>query len=44
MGDPGPLTGPQNFTGYSNLQIFLSRILATVPDATDEPCCDAKDA
>jgi hypothetical protein len=36
MGNPGPLTGPQNFTGYSNLKLYLSRILATVPDATDE--------
>ncbi len=35
-GNPGPLTGPQNFTGYSNLTIFLSRILATVPGVTDE--------
>jgi len=34
-GNPGPLTGAQDFTGYSNLQLYLSRILATVPDATD---------
>jgi hypothetical protein len=36
MGVPGPLTGPQSFTGYSNLKLYLSRILATVPDASDE--------
>lgn len=35
-GYPGPITGPQNYTGYSNLKLYLSRILATVPDATDE--------
>lgn len=35
-GYPGPLTGPQKYTGYSNLKSYLSRILATVPDATDE--------
>lgn len=35
-GVPGPSTGPQNYTGYTNLQLYLSRILATVPDATDE--------
>ncbi len=35
-GNPGPITGKQNYTGYSNLKLFLSRILATVPDATDE--------
>jgi hypothetical protein len=35
-GVPGPSTGPQNFTGYTNLELYLSRILATVPDATDE--------
>lgn len=35
-GYPGPLTGPQSYTGYSNLKHYLSRILATVPDATDE--------
>jgi hypothetical protein len=35
-GNPGPATGVQNYTGYTNLQLFLSRILATVPDATDE--------
>ncbi len=35
-GVPGPLTGPQDFTGYTNLELYLSRILATVPDATDE--------
>ena len=35
-GYPGPITGPQDFTGYTNLELYLSRILATVPDATDE--------
>jgi hypothetical protein len=35
-GEPGPLTGPQNYTGWTNLELYLSRILATVPDATDE--------
>ena len=35
-GNPGPLTGPQDYTGYPNLKLYLSRILATVPDATDE--------
>jgi hypothetical protein len=35
-GVPGPLTGPQDFTGYTNLELYLSRILATVPGATDE--------
>jgi hypothetical protein len=34
-GKPGPITGAQNYTGYSNLQLYLSRILGTVPDATD---------
>lgn len=35
-GYPGPLTGPQDYTGWSNLKLYLSRILATVPGATDE--------
>jgi hypothetical protein len=35
-GYPGPLTGPQDYAGYTNLELYLSRILATVPDATDE--------
>jgi hypothetical protein len=35
-GYPGPITGPQDFAGYTNLESYLSRILATVPDATDE--------
>jgi hypothetical protein len=35
-GVPGPIMGAQNYTGYSNLKLYLSRILATVPDATDE--------
>jgi hypothetical protein len=35
-GYPGPITGPQDFTGYTNLELYLSRILATVPGATDE--------
>lgn len=35
-GDPGPITGKQSYTGYSNMKLYLSRILATVPDATDE--------
>lgn len=35
-GKPGLLTPPQHYSGYSNLKLYLSRILATVPDATDE--------
>lgn len=35
-GDPGPSTGPQRYSGYTNLKLYLSRILATVPGATDE--------
>jgi hypothetical protein len=35
-GYPGPVTGPQSYTGYTNLEHYLSRILATVPGATDE--------
>lgn len=34
-GLPGPITGKQNYTGYTNLRLFLSRILPTVPDVTD---------
>jgi hypothetical protein len=34
-GNPGPISGVQNYTGYTNLQLYLSRIIATVPDATD---------
>jgi hypothetical protein len=36
VGDPGPITGTTRYTGYSNLKLYLSRILATVPNATDE--------
>lgn len=35
-GNPGKFTGPQNYTGYTNMRSYLSRILATMPDATDE--------
>lgn len=35
-GVPGPMSGPQKYTGYSNMKLYLARILATVPDATDE--------
>ncbi|MGZ3418791.1 MAG: pectin acetylesterase-family hydrolase [Polyangiales bacterium] len=33
---PGPVTGKTRFSGYSNMKLYLSRILATMPDATDE--------
>jgi hypothetical protein len=33
--DVGPVTGKQHFSGYTNLKTYLSRILPTVPDATD---------
>lgn len=35
-GDPGPLTPNQHYAGHTNLKLYLSRILATMPDATDE--------
>src|SRR5262249_46380430 len=35
-GYPGSLTGPQHYSGYTNLALYLSRILATVPGVTDE--------
>lgn len=35
-GKPGPLTPAQHYSGYTNMKLYLSRILATVPDATDE--------
>ncbi len=31
----GPVTGKEHFAGYSNMKLYLARILATVPDATD---------
>jgi hypothetical protein len=34
-GVPGPLTGPQHFSGYTNVKLYLARILATVPNMTD---------
>jgi Pectinacetylesterase len=34
-GDPGSLTGSTHYAGYTNLKLYLSRILATVPGATD---------
>lgn len=36
MSKPGPLTGTQAYTGWGNLHQYLGRILATVPDMTDE--------
>jgi hypothetical protein len=36
MSNVGPVTGNQRFAGYSNLKLYLARILATMPDATDE--------
>lgn len=35
-GTPGPKTGTTKFTGYTNMKLYLSRILASVPGATDE--------
>jgi hypothetical protein len=34
-GVPGPLTGPQHFSGYTNVKLYLASILATVPNMTD---------
>lgn len=34
-GDPGPLTGTTRYTGYTNLKLYLSRILGTVAAPTD---------
>ena len=33
--DVGPVTGTVGFHGYANSRLYLERILATVPDATD---------
>jgi hypothetical protein len=33
--NPGPLTGTTHYSGYTNLKLYLSRILGTVPNPTD---------
>jgi len=34
-GDPGPLTGATHYAGYTNMKLYLSRIIGTVPSPTD---------